>query len=95
MAENSLLFLGDEDETKVLNNDGSLDKLDKQKVEDKLKIKLFGVFYVLIKGLDISSWKFYLLIGIEFLEFLSFSIHPTVKGQWNGEVAMDYISTAF
>jgi hypothetical protein len=41
------------------------------KFQDRLKLSIFNIFCTLLKnGLDIAPWKVYLLVLIEFVQFL-------------------------
>ena len=53
------------------NSEDSDSKSDAIKFEEKIKIGLFSIFCNLLKGgLEISSWKVYLLLAIEFVQLL-------------------------
>jgi hypothetical protein len=62
---------GANDSKQANPNDNSKDsesKSDAIKFEEKLKLGIFSIFCSLLKGgLEISSWKVYLLLSIEFV----------------------------
>ena len=62
------------------NSEDSASKSDGIKFEEKIKLNLFSIFCSLLKGgLEIASWKVYLLLGIEFVQLLQFSFHASVN----------------
>ena len=71
MKDNNLLFLEDEDVDETRRNPSS--KSDQSsngktnKLEEKLKLNTFNVFCALLKNLNLTPWKVYLLISVEFI----------------------------
>ena len=62
------------------NSEDSASESDGIKFEEKIKLNLFSIFCSLLKGgLEIASWKVYLLLGIEFVQLLQFSFHASVN----------------
>jgi len=87
MSENNfLLFEDDAESKKEENNEANAQGEDSQKLQqrkkkltNKLKTSIFEVFSALLKsGVDIGPMKIYLLVFIEFIQFLQFSFHPLV-----------------
>jgi hypothetical protein len=85
MKDNNFILLDEEGEdsksdtqNKDVATEGSVEM--GKKLEEKVKLGLFGIFCHLLKGgLEITPWKVYILVGIEFVQFLQFSFHPTVR----------------
>jgi len=71
MVDNNLIFLDDDEVDETRKNSGS--KSDQHshgksnKLEEKLKLNIFNVFCALLKGLNLTPWKIYVLISIEFI----------------------------
>jgi hypothetical protein len=66
---NHLMFMEEEDDSKVSasKNGQSSSKRNGQKVEERLKLYLFNVFCSLLKHFEVSAWKYYVLLIIEFI----------------------------
>lgn len=79
MKDNNFLFQDDDgDDTKNAKKEGTQDSSAStdtqqrgQKFEERLKLNIFNIFCFLLKtGLEITPWKIYLLVTIEFIQFL-------------------------
>lgn len=72
MKDNNFMLLDDEDDSRALNSSGNKDIASQKgnKLEERIKLSLFNVFCQLLKDLQLSPWKIYLLISIEFVQFL-------------------------
>ena len=57
------------------------------KLEEKLKLNTFNVFCALLKNLNLTPWKVYLLIAVEFIQFMSFSFDPSVRFIFKSHIA--------
>ncbi len=83
MKEKNFNFFDDEEGEDTKNNKftkgDSSKTLKANKLEEKLKANMFNVFCQLLKGQKMTPWKMYFLIAIEFIQFLQFSFHPTVR----------------
>ena len=52
------------------NQSGKLDSRSfskNNKLEEKIKLNLFNVFFSVIKGINFSPWKMFILVAIEFI----------------------------
>jgi len=71
MRDNGLMFLDDDEgEDTRLNHGGKSDSKSQNKgnkIEEKIKFNLFNIFFALLKGLNMTPWKIYTLIAIEFI----------------------------
>eukprot|EP00347_Sterkiella_histriomuscorum_P005463 403356519 len=98
MRDNNLILL-EEDEGDTRNNQGG--KLDSRsfnknnKLEEKIKFNLFNIFFALLKGINMAPWKIYVLLVIEFIQFLSFPFHPSLINQWKNYDVMDSVTIGF
>jgi hypothetical protein len=70
MKDTKLLRKGDTSEEE---NKSTLEKF-----EEKLKISIFSVYYLLLKNQETTFWKFVLLLTIEYLQLLSFPFYTSV-----------------
>lgn len=43
------------------------------KFEEDIKASIFNVMYILLKDSDISTWKYFLILIIEFLQMIQYS----------------------
>jgi len=79
MNESRILFL-DEDDSKEQEQgaEGGQQSGGQNKLEEVIKVKIFKVYYTLLKDFTLSPWKLVVVLLIEFLQFLSFSFHPSV-----------------
>ncbi len=50
-----------------------------EKAEETFKQTLFSIFFVLLKKQDTYFLMEFLKVSIQFLQFLSFSFHPSVN----------------
>jgi hypothetical protein len=49
-----------------------------EKLEEKLKVSIFGVLYVLLKNQDVSIWVEIIFIILQLLQFLAFPFNGLV-----------------
>jgi hypothetical protein len=50
-----------------------------EKLEEKLKVSIFGVLFVLLKNQDISIWAEIICVILQLLQFLAFPFNVIVK----------------
>jgi hypothetical protein len=50
-----------------------------EKLEETLKMSIFGVLYVLLKNQDFSVWIEIIFIILQLLQFMAFSFRPLVN----------------
>lgn len=88
MKDNNFILLDDDDNEDSKNGkmkQGSGDSSASSrslgpKLEDIIKLNVFNIFCSLLKtGLEITPWKIYLLLAIEFVQLHQFSLHPSVS----------------
>ena len=50
-----------------------------ERLEENIKVSIFGVLYVLLKNQDFSVWVEVIFVIIQLLQFMAFPFSPTVK----------------
>ena len=50
-----------------------------EKLEENLKVSIFGVLFVLLKNQDFSMWTEIILIILQLLQFMSFAFSKVVN----------------
>jgi hypothetical protein len=54
------------------------DKTQFEKLEENLKVSIFGVLYVLLKNQDFSVWVEVIFVILQLFQFLAFPFAPLV-----------------
>ncbi len=54
------------------------DKTHFERLEENLKVSIFGVLYVLLKNQDFSVWVEVIFVILQLLQFLAFPFSPMV-----------------
>ncbi len=49
-----------------------------EKLEENLKVAIFGVLYVLLKNQDFSIWAEIIFVILQLLQFMAFPFRPMV-----------------
>jgi hypothetical protein len=57
------------------------DKTAFEKLEENLKISIFGVLFVLLKNQDFSIWVEIIFVILQLLQFMAFPFNKVVKNK--------------